>query len=224
MMSAMSATVVGGVSFDGSILSFDVASGATETYSDTIPSTCTKVVKTGSGTIEVTGNSVDFHGNVEIKEGVVVATHMNALGRGTGSSGTTPPNTISVSKGAQLRATFHTDKSDGNTEGRGFRSIVEIAGDGPDRTGAFYYACDSNKDIPYWLIWELRLTDDATIGGDISYSARNFSLNKKTLTVKTSPTMYFYWGSVINPGDIIVEKNFSIAGTKVQGGADTLLT
>ena len=136
MMSAMSATVVGDVSFDGSILSFDVASGATEKYSDMIPSTCTKVVKTGSGTIEVTGNSVDFHGNVEIKEGVVVATHMNALGRGTGSSGTTAPNTISVSKGAQLRATFHTDKSDGNTEGRGFRSIVEIAGDGPDGTGA----------------------------------------------------------------------------------------
>jgi autotransporter-associated beta strand protein len=106
----------GGVSFDGSILSFDVASGVTETYSDTIPSTCTKVVKTGSGTIEVTGNSVDFHGNVEIKEGVVVATHMNALGRGTGAEGTTSPNTISVSKGAQLRATFAPDKSDGNPE------------------------------------------------------------------------------------------------------------
>jgi len=224
MVSVVSLMLFGGVSFDGSILSFDVASGATETYSDTIPSTCTKVVKTGSGTIEVTGNSVDFHGNVEIKEGVVVATHMNALGRGTGAEGTTSPNTISVSKGAQLRATFAPDKSDGNPEGRGFRSIVEIAGDGPDGTGAFYYERGSNPFAAYWLIWELRLADDASIGGNILYSARNYNLNQKTLTVKTSPNLYLYWGKIYNPGNIIVENNFSISGTTVQGGADNFLT
>ena len=114
-----------------SALVFDVAENASEEYGEIIPDACTKVVKKGLGTLTMSGNSVNFHGDVEIREGVVVATHMNALGRGTGDSGVTTLNTISVAKGAQLRATFLSDKSD-NPEGRGFRSVVKIAGDGPD--------------------------------------------------------------------------------------------
>ena len=138
-------------SIDGSVMSFDIS--GTATYSAVIPSTCTEVNKKGEGTLTFSGNSVDFHGNVEIQEGVVIATHMNALGRGSGTMGTTSMNTISVWKDAQLRATFATDKSDGNSEGRGFRSVIEIAGDGPDGTGAFYYDRASNSAVPYWLIY-----------------------------------------------------------------------
>ena len=121
----------------GGVYTFNVEEGESATYSSSIPADCTKMVKTGAGTLTMSGNSVDYHGNVEIQAGVVIATHMNALGRGSGTMGTTSMNTISVWKDAQLRATFATDKSDGNSEGRGFRSVIEIAGDGPDGTGAF---------------------------------------------------------------------------------------
>ena len=118
VLCGVSAALSAVTSFEGAVLTFDVAENQSEFYSDVIPQTCTKVIKIGPGTLTMSGDSVDFHGNVEIREGVVIATHMNALGRGSGSAGTTSPNTITVSKGAQLRATFATDKSDGNPEGR----------------------------------------------------------------------------------------------------------
>jgi autotransporter-associated beta strand protein len=149
-------------------------------------------VKKGLGTLTMTGNSVDFHGDVEIQQGIVVATHMNALGRGTGATGVSTLNTISVSKGAQLRATFLSDKSD-NSEGRGFRSVVKIAGDGPDGSGAFYYDPTDTSTLPYWLIYKLVLTDDASIGGTANYFARSLDMNSKTLTVDMKSMLHFYW-------------------------------
>ena len=209
-------------SVEGTVMTFDIS--GTDTYSAVIPSTCTKVIKKGEGTLTFSGNSVDFHGNVEIQEGVVIATHMNALGRGSGTSGTTSMNTIYVWKDAQLRATFDTDKSDGNSEGRGFRSVIEIAGDGPDGTGAFYYDRASSSSVPYWLIYELKLTDDASIGGTIPYSARTFNLNRKTLTVKTSGYLHFYYNFVTNPGHIVAADKVRIWGSTLNGGATNLLT
>ena len=209
-------------SIDGSVMTFDIS--GTDTYSAVIPSTCTKVIKKGSGTLTMSGNSADFHGNVEIQKGVVVATHMNALGRSSGGAISSGLNTISVWKDAQLRATFATDKSDGNTEGRGFRSIIEIAGDGPDGTGAFYYDRASNASVPYWLIAELKLTADASIGGTIAYSARTFNLNYKTLTVKTPAYLYFYYNNVTKPGHIVAQNHARIWGSTFNGGTTNLLT
>ena len=209
-------------SIEGTVMTFDIS--GTDAYSAVIPSTCTKVIKKGEGTLTFSGNSVDFHGNVEIQKGVVIATHMNALGRGSGTMGTTSMNTISVWKNAQLRATFATDKSDGNSEGRGFRSVIEIAGDGPDGSGAFYYDRASNSSVPYWLIYELKLTDDASIGGTIPYFARTCNLGYKTLTVKTSGYLYFYYGFVTRPGHIVANDNVRIWGHTFNGGSTNLLT
>ena len=200
-----------------SALVFDVAENASEEYGERIPDTCTKVVKKGLGTLTMSGNSVNFHGDVEIREGVVVATHMNALGRGTGDSGVTTLNTISVAKGAQLRATFLSDKSDGNTEGRGFRSVVKIAGDGPDGNGAFYYAPADTSTLPYWLVWKLVLTDDASIGGTANYFARSLDMNSKTLTVDMKSTLHFYWTvSIDNPGNIVTKVAPKFHGTSAK--------
>ena len=215
-----------GSSYEGFVLTFDVAESAVETYSDTIPLDCTKVVKKGLGTLTMSGNSVNFHGDVEIREGVVVATHMNALGRGTGSTGVSTLNTISVSKGAQLRATFLSDKSD-NSEGRGFRSVVKIAGDGPDGSGAFYYDPTDASTLPYWLIYKLVLTDDASIGGTANYFARSLDMNSKTLTVDMKSMLHFYWTIAIdNPGNIITKVEPKFHGTsakRFKGSADNKL-
>lgn len=208
----------------GGVYTFNVEEGESATYSSSIPADCTKMVKTGAGTLTMSGNSVDYHGNVEIQAGVVIATHMNALGRGSGTMGTTSMNTISVWKDAQLRATFATDKSDGNTEGRGFRSIIEIAGDGPDGTGAFYYDRASNSAVPYWLIYELKLTEAASIGGTSPYSARTINLNRKTLTVKTVGYLHFYYCTVNNPGHVVAADNVRIWGSTFNGVATNLLT
>lgn len=210
----LSGRLLAGVSMDGTVLTFYVADGQSETYTEKIPSTCTKVIKTGKGMLTVSADSADFHGDAEIREGVVVAAHMNALGRGSGATGVDGVNTISVRDGAQLRATFAPDKSDGNAEGRGFRSIVEVAGDGPDGTGAFFYDRSSNPFIAYWLLWELRLAADASIGGNIAYSARTFDLSGKTLTVKTPAYLYFYYCRVVNPGHIAAENNVKLEGSR----------
>ena len=210
-----------GSSYEGSVLTFDVAESAAETYSDIIPSDCTKVVKKGLGTLTMSGDSVDFHGDVEIREGVVVATHMNALGRGTGDSGVTTLNTISVAKGAQLRATFLSEKDKKNSpEGRGFRSIVKIAGDGPDGSGAFFYEPSDTSDksnYSHWLVWEFELTDDASIGGTANYFARSLDLNSKTLTVDMKSTLHFYWTvSIDNPGNIVTKVAPRFHGTSAK--------
>ncbi len=213
---------------DGSEIIFNVS--GSETYSEQIPSTCTKVIKKGAGTLTLSGNSSDFHGDVEIREGIVVASHMNALGRGSGDKGTTSPNTISVSPDAQLRATFGADRSDGNTEGRGFRSVIEVAGIGPDGKGAFFYDAPSSSEIPYWFIWKLKLVDDATIGGTVGYFARTLDLNTKTLTVKIegdkNPLPFYYMptSGIMNPGSMVVDGGVRIWGSDFGGGKENLLT
>jgi len=207
----------------GSVLTFD--SDEDETYAQVISAEVTQVIKRGTGTLTLSGNSVDFHGGVSIEEGVVVATHCNALGRGSGTSGTTSPNVIAVASGAQLRATFDADKSDGNAEGRGFRSVVQIAGSGPDGSGAFYYDHAASGTIPYWLVWELRLTDDAAIGGGYVYLARTVDLQGKTLTIKTAGTTPFYYGTVTNPGHIRLEGPAAkVWGHTFNGGATNVFT
>ena len=95
----------------GGVYTFNVEEGDSATYAAVLPADCTKVVKTGAGTLTMSGNSVDYHGNVEIQAGIVIATHMNALGRSSGGAMTAGLNTISVWKDAQLRATFATDKT-----------------------------------------------------------------------------------------------------------------
>lgn len=213
---------------DGTEITFNVSGN--ETYSEQIPSTCTKVIKKGTGTLTLTGNSSDFHGNVEIREGIVVASHMNALGRGSGDKGTISPNTISVSSGAQLRATFGADYSDENTEGRGFRSEIEVAGVGPDGKGAFFYDSPSSSATPYWLMWKLKLVDDATIGGTVGYFARTLDMFGKTLTVKIEgdkkllPFYYMPTSGIANPGNIVVDGGIRIWASDFGGSKENLLT
>jgi len=206
---------------NGTEWTFDIA--GTETYSSVLPSTVTKVIKTGEGQLTFTANSADFHGDVNINQGVVVATHFNALGRGTGTTGIVNMNTITVASGAQLRATFDADKSDGNTEGRGFRSYVVISGDGPDGTGAFFYDHAASDNIPRWLIYELRLAADASIGGGCNYLARTIDLNFNTLTIKTTEFTDFFYGFITNPGHITCENKVRVFGHTFNGGRTNLL-
>ena len=218
----MSALPIGaGVVTENGVMTFTVSGN--ETYSDVIPSGVTKVVKMGAGTLTMSGDSETYHGDVEIREGVVVATHRNALGRGSGGSGTTSPNTITVSKGAQLRATFEADKDDGNAEGRGFRSIVKIAGSGPDGFGAFYYDRAAGGVTPYWYVWELRLTDDATIGGRSPWFVRLCDLQGHTLNVALPAGVRFYYCTIANPGHIVMANTCYVYGSTFNGGRTNIL-
>lgn len=218
----MAALPIGaGVVTENGVMTFTVSGN--ETYSDVIPSGVTKVVKLGTGTLTMSGDSETYHGDVEIREGVVVATHRNALGRGSGGSGTTSPNTITVYEGAQLRATFEADKDDGNAEGRGFRSIVKIAGSGPDRSGAFYYDHDAGGVTPYWFIWELQLTDDATIGGKCPWFVRWCDLQGHALNVASPAGVRFYYCTIANPGHIVMANTCYVYGSTFNGGKTNTL-
>ncbi len=206
---------------ENGVMTFTVSSA--ETYADTIPADVTKVVKLGEGTLTMSGDNETYHGDVEIREGIVIATHRNALGRGSGGSGTTSPNTITVSNGAQLRATFAADKDDGNAEGRGFRSIVKIAGSGPDGSGAFYYDRAAGGVTPYWYVWELRLTDDATIGGQSPWFVRLCNLQGHTLNVASPAGVRFYYCTIANPGHIVMANTCYVYGSTFNGGKTNIL-
>ena len=210
-----------GVEIENGVMTFAVSGN--ETYAEAIPAGVTRVVKQGVGTLTISGNSETYHGDVEIREGVVVATHRNALGRGSGGSGTDSPNTITVSSGAQLRATFEADKDDGNAEGRGFRSIVRIAGSGPDGSGAFYYDRAAGGVTPYWYVWELRLTDDATIGGQSPWFVRRCDLQGHVLTVASPAGVRFHYCTIANPGHIVMANTFSVYGSTFNGGKTNVL-
>lgn len=209
------------VSVSGDVMTFSVVNA--ETYSDVIPSGIAKVVKTGGGTLTLTGNSETYHGDVEIREGTVVAAHRNALGRGSGAAGTDSPNVIAVASGAQLRATFAADKDDGNAEGRGFRSIVKIAGAGPDGSGAFYYDRAAGGETPYWFVWELQLTADATVGGLCPWFVRRCDLQRHTLTVASPAGVRFWWCTIVNPGHLKMANACAIYGSTFDGGASNVI-
>ena len=213
--------MLAGMVIDNGVMTFTVS--GTEAYSDVIPAEVSKIVKLGAGTLTMSGDSATYHGPVEIREGVVVATHRNALGRGSGTGGTTAVNTITVFAGAQLRATFEADKDDGNAEGRGFRSKVQIAGTGPDGTGAFYYDRAVGGVTPYWFIWELQLTADATIGGACPWFVRRCDLQGHTLTVASPAGVRFYYCTILNPGNIVMSNAFYVYGSTFNGGVDNVL-
>ena len=136
-------------------LTFNVAEGAEENWSGSIPEGVSKIVKTGSGHATITSANAAFKGSVVIENGVLEITHKEALGSG---------NTIEVlsseSGSGQYRVTLHQSAANGNT-GNVKGNQVKIAGDGPDGNGAIYLDGTGRIDE---MLGNVTLTGDATIG------------------------------------------------------------
>ena len=136
-------------------LTFNVAEGAEENWSGSIPEGVSKIVKTGSGHATITSANAAFKGSVVIENGVLEITHKEALGTG---------NTIEVlsneNGSGQYRVTLHQSAANGNT-GNVMGNEVKIRGAGPDGKGAIYLDGTGRIDE---MLGNVTLTGDATIG------------------------------------------------------------
>ena len=190
------------VTDDGDVRTYNVPLNETYQESSVFPETALTVVKTGGGTLEVlaANNSRKAALTFEIREGYVkTAISSDPFGG--------EKTLIKVSKNAAL---WFTGTSAGQ-KARTFYS-VEIEGDGPDGKGAFYRTGSSGGDC---LITKLKLTDGATIGGDMKFGVRYTDLNSHTLTNKvvsaSGETLVYasheYGSRVENPGNIVQLSN-----------------
>ena len=82
------------------VVTVDVPAG-TVTYDTAVPATATKLVKTGAGEAKLTAASTATC-PVEVREGTLTPTLVNALGSAASSAGA-----VSVSEGATLKLGFN---------------------------------------------------------------------------------------------------------------------
>ena len=93
---------------DTNILTFNVESG-TETYSAQLTSSIAGIVKTGGGTVILTGSSTSFTGGkpITVSGGAIEIQNANALGSG---------NTVTVADKATFRMVYNTAKGGQNND------------------------------------------------------------------------------------------------------------
>lgn len=192
------------ITSNGTELTYDVPKNETHILSAAFPATASTIVKTGEGTLEVTAANSGRTGLViDIRKGVVKAT-VNERVFGSGE-------TVKVASGASL---WYTGKP-GNLWTTIF-GTVEIAGDGPDHKGAFYYTGSGGSDI---MITTLKVMEGATVGGTGRFGARITDLNGQTLTnaitSASNPYVfrYFDWiaaTKILNPGNIVQMSAYAI--------------
>ena len=182
---------------NGSELTYDVPQGETYDIDEAFPASATTIIKTGKGTLQVNAPNTGRSGLViDIRQGTVKS-GLNE--RVFGAS-----DTVKVSPGASL---WYTGKP-ANLWTYIF-GTVEIAGDGPDHNGAFYYTGSGGSDI---MINTLKVISGAKIGGTGRFGARITNMGGNTLTNEFTSTdnpymfRYFDWigkTQIIDPGNIV---------------------
>lgn len=120
-----------GLTKDGTVLRFNVDEGEVLQHAEAFPADATAFVKTGAGKLELSGDNANFKGAADIVEGVVLISHVNALGKSTAADRLTD-GAISVSNGAQLATCCA--KVGQSSEALSKRII--LSGSGPDGTGS----------------------------------------------------------------------------------------
>ena len=182
---------------NGSELTYDVPDNETYPLNEAFPTTATTIIKTGGGTLEVNAPNTGRTGLIVDIRGGTVKSGLNERVFGTS-------DTVKVSPGASLWYTGHPANLYTYIFG-----TVEIAGDGPDHNGAFYYTGSGGSDI---MITTLKVMAGAKVGGTGRFGARITNMGGNTLTNAFTSAdnpyvfRYFDWmGStqITNPGDIV---------------------
>ena len=189
------------------VVTVDVPAG-TVTYDTAVPETATKLVKTGAGEAKLTAASTATC-PVEVREGTLTPTLVNALGSAASSAGA-----VSVSEGATLKLGFAGTGQGNIMLGR----TVRIAGSGVDGKGAFQTTAngvDSDS-----LLQKLVLDADATIGVPGRWGLREIVFDGHVLTrVGGSNFMLYY--TKVGPGHFVnMEGTVTPQGATFSGTAE----
>ena len=174
-------------------LTLDVAAGETVTYDEALPNGAT-VVKTGSGCAVLAAASPSFAGQVEIREGTLRLTHIDAVGpsRTEGATGK-----LAVTGDA---ATLHLNFAapSGAHQGTTFFAghDITIRGRGADGKGALRWTDPDKKDSMYdSMIDTLTLSGDAYLAVTHRYGfSKAINLNGHTLT-RVDGTAQWMWNN-----------------------------
>ena len=187
------------------VVTVDVPAG-TVTYDTAVPETATKLVKTGAGEAKLTAASTATC-PVEVREGTLTPTLVNALGSAASSAGA-----VSVSEGATLKLGFNGTGQGNIMLGR----TVRIAGSGVDGKGAFQTTAngvDSDS-----LLQKLVLDADATIGVPGRWGLREIVFDGHTLTRVGGNNFMLYKtkvgaGHFVNTEGTVTPQGATFAGT-----------
>ena len=182
------------------VVTVDVPAG-TVTYDTAVPATATKLVKTGAGEAKLTAASTATC-PVEVREGTLTPTLVNALGSAASSAGA-----VSVSEGATLKLGFNGTGQDHVMLGR----TVRIAGSGVDGKGAFQTT--ANGVVSDSLLQKLVLDADATIGVPGRWGLREIVFDGHVLT-RVGGDNFMLYSTKVGPGHFV-----NMEGTVTPQGA-----
>jgi len=204
-----------GSSVADGVLTFDVPAGKTVEYYTQLTASITKIVKLGAGTAVISNdNNTAFSGTVEVREGILEA-QSGQWGR-IDTFGGKKANTITVTKGAQLRVLAPNSTNQGAER---FPNHLFMAGEGPDGRGALYFVktaqakSGSSANIDC-LFSTVTLTGDATASGTARMGFSNGTLNLGGHVFSHRPAIaggssMFMWTSTTVSNGCIVAKNSS---------------
>ena len=189
------------------VVTVDVPAG-TVTYDTAVPATATKLVKTGAGEAKLTAASTATC-PVEVREGTLTPTLVNALGSAASSAGA-----VSVSEGATLKLGFNGTGQSAIMLGR----TVRIAGSGVDGKGAFQTTAngvDSDS-----LLQKLVLDADATIGVPGRWGLREIVFDGHVLT-RVGGDNFMLYSTKVGPGHFVnMEGTVTPQGATFSGTAE----
>ena len=189
------------------VVTVDVPAG-TVTYDTAVPATATKLVKTGAGEAMLTAASTATC-PVEVREGTLTPTLVNALGSAASSAGA-----VSVSEGATLKLGFAGTGQGNIMLGR----TVRIAGSGVDGKGAFQTTAngvDSDS-----LLQKLVLDADATIGVPGRWGLREIVFDGHVLT-RVGGNNFMLYCTKVGPGHFVnMEGTVTPQGATFSGTAE----
>ena len=189
------------------VVTVDVPAG-TVTYDTAVPETATKLVKTGAGEAMLTAASTATC-PVEVREGTLTPTLVNALGSAASSAGA-----VSVSEGATLKLGFAGTGQGNIMLGR----TVRIAGSGVDGKGAFQTTAngvDSDS-----LLQKLVLDADATIGVPGRWGLREIVFDGHVLT-RVGGNNFMLYCTKVGPGHFVnMEGTVTPQGATFSGTAE----
>ena len=188
------------VTTEGTVLTIDVPAGESYTYAQAVPSSLTKIVKTGTGSCEMAPASISFTGTVEIQAGTL---HGDRAKFGT-------PADWKIAEGAALR--FDTAASD--YKGGEYlkpSGKLTIGGFGCDDMPAYYFTMLPNGS-PYTTSHQnfgggVTLSSDTSVGGGrfgfATMDMQGYDLYTYCTNGQALYEMYF---PIKNAGNIHVKK------------------
>ena len=188
------------VTTEGTVLTIDVPAGESYTYAQAVPSSLTKIVKTGTGSCEMAPASISFTGTVEIQAGTL---HGDRAKFGS-------PADWKIAEGAALR--FDTAASD--YKGGEYlkpSGKLTIGGFGCDDMPAYYFTMLPNNS-PYSTSHQnfgggVTLSSDTSVGGGrfgfATMDMQGYDLYTYCTNGQSQYEMYF---PIKNAGNIHVKK------------------